>query len=276
MPLPQVPANDLDDIPRAGLAKMTSQNSGIAKWPNNQKRMWAAYYATVTYMDEQLGKILDELERLKLSSSTAIVFLSDHGYHLGEHNFWQKSNLHEEVTRVPVIISAPGLKPGRTQSLAELIDIYPTLCSLLKVPIPKSVLGKSLLPTLRDPRISPRTNALSLNRGSHSLRTDRWAYMKYKNGDEELYDMIKDPAQFSNLAKRNEYQATKSQLLNQLKKELGLSYLFISHDLAVVKYMSDRVMVMKDGQLVELQEADKLYAEPQSQYTKKLIEAIPN
>jgi iduronate 2-sulfatase len=220
MPLPQVPENDLDDIPRAGLAKMTSQKSGIAKWPNNQKRMWAAYYATVTYMDEQLGKILDELERLKLSSSTAIVFLSDHGYHLGEHNFWQKSNLHEEVTRVPVIISAPGLKPGRTQSFAELIDIYPTLCSLLKVPIPKSVLGKSLLPTLRDPSISPRTNALSLNRGSHSLRTDRWAYMKYKNGDEELYDMIKDPAQFSNLAKKEEYQSTKTQLLNQLKKRL--------------------------------------------------------
>ena len=171
-------------------------------------------------MDEQLGKILDELERLKLSSSTAIVFLSDHGYHLGEHNFWQKSNLHEEVTRVPVIISAPGLKPGRTQSFAELMDIYPTLCSLLKVPIPKSVLGKSLLPTLRDPTISPRTNALSLNRGSHSLRTDRWAYMKYKNGDEELYDMIKDPAQFSNLAKKKEYQATKTQLLNQLKQRL--------------------------------------------------------
>ena len=220
MPLPQVPKNDLDDIPRAGLAKKTSQNSGIAKWPNNQKRMWAAYYATVTYMDEQLGKILDELERLKLSSSTAIVFISDHGYHLGEHNFWQKSNLHEEVTRVPVIISAPGLKPGRTQSFAELIDIYPTLCSLLKVPIPKSVLGKSLLPTLRDPSISPRPNALSLNRGSHSLRTDRWAYMKYKNGDEELYDMIKDPAQFSNLAKKKEYRTTKTQLLNQLKKRL--------------------------------------------------------
>ena len=127
MALPKVPENDLDDIPRVGLARMTSHKSGIVKWPDNQRRMWAAYYATVTYMDEQLGKILDELERLKLRSSTAIVFISDHGYHLGEHNFWQKSNLHEEVTRVPVIISAPGLKPGRTQSLAELVDIYPTL-----------------------------------------------------------------------------------------------------------------------------------------------------
>jgi iduronate 2-sulfatase len=220
MPLPQVPEKDLDDIPKAGLAKMTSQKSGIDKWPDNQRRMWAAYYATVTYMDEQLGKVLDELERLKLRSSTAIVFISDHGYHLGEHNFWQKSNLHEEVTRVPVIISAPGLKPGRTQSLAELVDIYPTLCSLLRVPIPKSVLGKSLLPTLKEPHVSPRSDALSLNRGSHSLRTDRWAYMKYKNGDEELYDMIKDPAQFTNLAKDKEYLSVKTKLLNQLKKRL--------------------------------------------------------
>ncbi|MDA7499986.1 sulfatase [Akkermansiaceae bacterium] len=220
MPLPRVPENDLDDIPRAGQAKMTSQKSGIAKWPDNQRRMWAAYYATVTYMDKQLGKLLDELERLELTNSTAIVFLSDHGYHLGEHNFWQKSNLHEEVTRVPVIISAPGLKPGRTQSLAELVDIYPTLCSLLRVPIPKSVQGKSLLPTLKEPHVSPRTNALSLNRGSHSLRTDRWAYMKYKNGDEELYDMIKDPAQFTNLATKEEHQSAKTELLSQLKKRL--------------------------------------------------------
>ena len=220
MALPKVPENDLDDIPRVGLARMTSHKSGIVKWPDNQRRMWAAYYATVTYMDEQLGKILDELERLKLRSSTAIVFISDHGYHLGEHNFWQKSNLHEEVTRVPVIISAPGLKPGRTQSLAELVDIYPTLCSLLRVPIPKSVLGKSLLPTLKEPHVSPRTNALSLNRGSHSLRTDRWAYMKYKNGDEELYDMIKDPAKFTNLATKEEHQSAKTELLSQLKKRL--------------------------------------------------------
>jgi hypothetical protein len=74
MPLPQVPENDLDDIPKAGLAKMTSQKSGIDKWPDNQRRMWAAYYATVTYMDEQLGKVLDELERLKLTQFNRYCF----------------------------------------------------------------------------------------------------------------------------------------------------------------------------------------------------------
>ncbi|MDB4653209.1 sulfatase [Akkermansiaceae bacterium] len=218
IPLPLVPDGDLNDIPKAGLARTTSQNSGIAKWPDNQKRMWSAYYATVTYMDEQLGKILDELDRLKLADSTAIVFLSDHGYHLGEHHFWQKSNLHEEVTRVPMIISAPGFKPGRTRSLAELVDIYPTLCSLLNIPIPESVQGKDLLPTLKDPMASPRSGALSLLRGSHSLRTDRWAFMKYKNGDEELYDMSNDPDQLTNLAKSNEHQNARKQLLTQLKE----------------------------------------------------------
>ncbi|MDA7896342.1 sulfatase [Akkermansiaceae bacterium] len=220
MPLPKVPEGDLTDIPKPGLARTTSQISGIAKWPDNQKRMWAAYYATVTYMDEQLGKIMDELDRLELTDSTAIVFISDHGYHLGEHHFWQKSNLHEEVTRVPMIISAPGLKPGRTQALAELTDIYPTLCSLLEIPIPKSVQGRSLLSTLKDPGARPRTGALSLLGGSHGLRTDHWAYMKYKNGDEELYDMKTDPGQFTNLAEKKEHQATKERLLTLLKERI--------------------------------------------------------
>ena len=213
MPLPKVPANDLDDIPKPGLGQTLSQNSGISKWPANQKRMWSAYYATVTYMDEQLGKVLDQLDRLKLTDSTAIVFISDHGYHLGEHHFWQKSNLHVEVTRVPMIIAAPGMTPGFSQSATELMDIYPTLCSLLKLPTPKSVQGRNLVPVLQNPKTKVRSAALSLVRGSHCLRGDRWAYMRYRSGEEELYDMQNDPEELVNLA----IDAKHSQQLSKLR-----------------------------------------------------------
>ncbi|MDB4537361.1 sulfatase [Akkermansiaceae bacterium] len=220
MPLPHVPADDHNDIPKAGMGKTTSKKSGIAEWPDNQKRMWSAYYATMTYMDEQLGKVLDELDRLKLTDKTAIVFISDHGYHLGEHHFWQKSNLHEEVTRVPMIISAPGMKPGVSKSPAELMDIYPTLCSLLNVPIPESVQGKDLVPVLQNPVHKVREATLSLNQGSHSIRSAHWAYMRYKSGEEELYDMENDPGQFTNLAKKNEHAATKKEMAKLLQQRL--------------------------------------------------------
>lgn len=220
MPIPHVLEGDLKDIPNSGLGKTTSQKSGIAKWPSNIQRMWSAYYATVTYMDEQLGKVLDELDRLKLTDSTAIVFISDHGYHLGEHHFWQKSNLHEEVTRVPMIISAPGMKPGRTNSVTELMDIYPTLSSLLGIPAPESVQGKNLVPVLKNPEAKVRKAALSFNRGGHGLRSDRWAYLRYKNGDDELYDMKEDPEQFHNLAKNKEFTAIRNEMQALLKERL--------------------------------------------------------
>lgn len=199
MELPEAVAGDLDDIPKLGIAKSTSKSSGIDQFPDNQKRMWAAYYASVTFMDEQVGRILAELERLGLRESTAIVFTSDHGYHLGEHTFWQKSNLHEEVLRVPLIISVPGMKPGRTRSLVELVDMFPTLAELAGLPVPESVQGSSLVPVLEDHRAEVKPGALSFDTG-HCLRTSDWAYVRYRDDTEELYDMAKDPKQFTNLA----------------------------------------------------------------------------
>ena len=221
MPLPKAPANDLKDIPKPGLSKTMSKTSGISKWPANQQRMWSAYYATVTYMDDQLGKVLDELDRLKLTDTTAIVFISDHGYHLGEHQFWQKSNLHEEVTRVPMIIAAPGMPSGKTTSPAELMDLYPTLCGLLDLPIPKTVQGKSLVPVLKDPKVRVRKAALSLVNGHHSLRGEHWAYMRYRSGEEELYDMDQDPGQFNNLAKDPKFEDQRKEMRTLLDQRLA-------------------------------------------------------
>ena len=219
--LPEAVENDLDDIPKLGRAKTMSGKNPIGKYPDNQKRMWSAYYATVTFMDEQVGRILDELERLGLRRNTAIVFLSDQGYHLGEHTFWAKMNLHEEISRVPLIISLPGMKPGRTDAIVELLDLYPTLSELAGLPVPVEVQGKSFVPVLEDPSASFRNGALSIipHKGI-ALRTKDYAYMRYRDGTEELYDMLKDPKQFTNQAANPEYSVKLEQLRRQLDARL--------------------------------------------------------
>lgn len=218
--LPKAAENDLADIPPPGLAGTRNDKNPIGKYPGNQKRMWTGYYASVAFMDEQVGRILNELERLKLRDNTAIVFCSDHGYHLGEHGFWQKSNLHEEVTRVPLIISVPGFKPGRSKSLTELVDIFPTVTQLAGLSVPDGIQGTSLVPVLQDQSATVRARALSLDKGHYSLRADDWAYMKYKDGSTELYDMKADPNQFTNLADNPDHAATREKMDAALTERL--------------------------------------------------------
>jgi len=213
--LPEVPENDLKDIPKFSYYSTRNDTNPIGKYIDNQKRMWAGYYATVTYMDEQVGRIVKELENLGLRDSTAIVFTSDHGYHLGEHTYWQKNDLHEEVTRVPLIISAPGYKAGVSESITELVDIYPTLAGLTGISTPKQVQGMSLIPILKSGSAEVKESALSFTPKGISMRSKRWAYMRYKDGSEELYDMQKDPKQFTNLLKNPEYSSV---LKEQQKK----------------------------------------------------------
>ena len=208
MVLPKSVPNDLEDMPKLAITRSRSELNGIAKFPDNQKRMWAAYYASVTFMDEQVGRILDELDRLGLREKTAIVFTSDHGYHLGEHTFWQKSNLHEEVTRVPLVISMPGLKPGRSNSLVELVDLFPTLSAAAGLQAPGDLHGTSLLPILKDPAAGVKESALSIHSSGTSMRTASWTYTRYKDGSEELYDMENDPGQFTNRARDAESAVT--------------------------------------------------------------------
>ena len=220
MKLPRAAPGDLDDIPKAGRAGSNSRSTGLAKYPDNQKRMWAGYYATIQFMDEQVGRVLAELDRLGLRESTAIVFTSDHGYHLGEHGFWQKSNLHEEVLRVPLIISVPGMKPGRSDSLVELMDLFPTLSSLSGLDIPASVQGRDLTPVLSDPEAKVREAALSVGSKGYALRSADWAYIRYQDDTEELYDMRRDRGQFANLALDAGQTARLQKLRNQLNARL--------------------------------------------------------
>lgn len=215
--LPEVVPDDHDDIPKAGIARATSQKIGIDQYPDNMKRMWQGYYAAVTMMDEQVGRLLDELDRLNLRDETVIVFTSDHGYHLGEHDFWLKANLHEEVTHVPLIVAAPGAAKGRAVTFAELVDIYPTVSELAGLPIPPELVGRSLLPALQDPAATVRKFAYSGSGRQRALRSARWAYMNYgPDGGEELYDMRKDPGQFTNVAKDARFTAVLQEFRQRL------------------------------------------------------------
>lgn len=221
--MPERRKDDWDDIPKQGIPKFTSISKGLDRYPDNQKRMWADYYATVTFMDEQVGRVLDELERLGLKESTAVVFTSDHGYHLGEHDFWQKANLHEEVMRVPLIVSAPGYSSGKSESLVELADIYPTVIDLAGLEAPEQCDGLSLRPILENPKTDIRDHAFSYHGGrgryQYSLRGKRWSYMHYGKDIEELYDMKNDPKQFTNLANDPEHLETLHALRQALDKK---------------------------------------------------------
>ncbi|MCO8125467.1 sulfatase [Stieleria sp. TO1_6] len=226
-------------IPRAGLASSRSAENGISRYPLNQKRMWSGYRASVEFMDAQVGRVLDALDQLGLSESTAVIFTSDHGYHLGDHTFWQKSNLHEKVARVPLIIRR-GVSEGRKQggrgqhseSLVELVDLYPTVCDLMSLRTPSECQGKSLVPVLADPAATVRDAAITIDGKKKTrhflLRTSRWALMSYQDGSAELYDMQTDSLQQRNLAGDPEYAATKADLQRQLAASISKHGLSLS------------------------------------------------
>jgi iduronate 2-sulfatase len=219
MSLPPKRENDWEDIPKAGISK-SSKSSGLEGRIAQQKQVLSAYYASVSFMDDQVGRILNALDRLDLRKKTIVIFTSDHGYHLGEHDFWQKLSLHEESTRIPIIMSVPEKSAGISQSLVQQIDFYPTLAELGGLQIPEHVQGKSFAKLLDDPSQSIHEEVYCLRGKDHLLRTDRWAYLQYKNGTSELYDMHNDPQQFTNLANTPEHQSQFAEMERRLTLKL--------------------------------------------------------
>jgi len=220
MNLPKQLDGDWDDIPKAGIVK-NSRGSGLDTQLKKQKVL-EAYYASVTFMDAQVGKMVAALDRLGLDKNTIVVFTADHGYHLGEHEFWQKMSLHEESTRIPLIVRVPGKDAATTAALSQQIDIYPTLAELCGLSVPAHVQGKSLASVWSDPQTTIHDEVYTLrSRADHLLRTDRWAFMRYGNGDIELYDMQSDPQQFHNLAQDPQHADTLADLESRLEKKLA-------------------------------------------------------
>jgi len=221
--LPEKIKNDWDDIPERGINYVTSINGEMSL--TQQQKALAAYYASVAYMDAQLGKVLKTLKEEGLEDNTIVVFTSDHGYHLDEHDFWMKVSLHEESVRVPFIIKVPVKQAQICHSFVELIDLYPTLADLANLKASKHIQGKSLKKTLDNPAYSVRKSAFAVSQQGKSflLRDEKFAFIQYNEDASagiELYDMINDPKQYHNLANEPEYSETIKQFQKKLKKKL--------------------------------------------------------
>ena len=223
MPLPEKLAGDWDDIPKAGINYKTSRNMKMDI--RRQKKAVGGYYASVAFMDRQVGKVLDALEAAGLKDNTIVIFTSDHGYHLGEHDFWAKVSLRDESAQVPLIISVPGKGPAVCHSLVELLDLFPTVAALCGLQVPARLQGKDISAMLDDPGHQVRDAAFSVApmRKGFLLREDRWAFIQYGEdaaGGMELFDMHSDPQQFHNLANASQHQSRVSQFQQKLKAKL--------------------------------------------------------
>jgi len=220
------PANDWNDIPRMAMVKRFGGfGFELGKENDPLRRDYTqAYHACVSFVDAQIGLILDKLKAEKLWEDTIIIFTSDHGYHLGEHFMWGKVTLFEECARVPLMIRVPGLsKPStRSQGLVEAIDLFPTLAELCGLTAPANLQGKSYAGLVSEPCGAGKPSAYTVvSRGSQlgrSIRTKRWRYAEWGTTKAaELYDLEKDPSEYTNLAKSPGHRA----VLKQMKTELA-------------------------------------------------------
>ncbi len=235
MVLPDKVAGDWDDMPRAGINYKTSVNMKMDV--RRQKKAMGGYFASVAFMDAQVGKVMKALKDEGLQDNTIVIFTSDHGYHLGEHDFWAKVSLRDESSAVPLIISVPGKEPAVCHSLTELLDLYPTLSNLCGLQIPQRLQGKDISPMLDDPSHRVRDAAFSVapSRRGFLLREDRYAYIQYKEDASagiELFDTENDPEQYTNLAEDPKHKQLVKRFQDQLaaklesvrKNDLGIKY----------------------------------------------------
>jgi iduronate 2-sulfatase len=221
--LPPTTAHDLDDVPPAGIkmAKPQGDHAAIVK-SGRWNEAVQAYRAAISYMDGQIGRLIDALDKSAYKDNTIVCLWSDHGWHLGEKEHWRKFALWEEATRSPLIFVVPGMtKAGaRCDRTVDFMSMYPTLCDLCGLPIPKHVQGSSFKSLLADPAAKWESPAITTYLpNNHAIRTERWRYIHYANGDEELYDHDADPHEWTNLARDENHAAVKKELAKWLPTE---------------------------------------------------------
>ena len=203
--LPPVRLDDRDDTPRFSWYmhwKLPEPRLKFLKEADQWKNLVRSYLACVSFVDSQVGRILDALEQNGLTENTIVILWSDHGWHLGEKLITGKNSLWDRSARVPLIFAGPGVsRQAACSRPAELLDIYPTLVELCGLPAADALEGHSLVPQLKDadaPRPWPAIT--THNHDNHGIRSERWRYIRYADGSEELYDMRDDPNEWTNLA----------------------------------------------------------------------------
>ena len=240
MPVVQGVKEDEADLPAPALGSYKKEQDNLTD--ELRRQALQAYYASISFMDAQVGRVVAALDRLGLANNTIIVFTSDHGYHVGEHGLWQKMSLFEESSRVPLLVVAPGVsKAGAVaKSPVSHLDLFPTLTELAGVKAPANIQGQSLVPMLKDPSVIGRGWALTqVTRGGgakratvtadvasdgksffgYTLRTARWRYTEWDHGKQgrELYDHDKDAKELINLAELPAHAAIVAELSKQIK-----------------------------------------------------------
>lgn len=195
----------------------------VSDWPDKEafhRQARHAYYACVSYVDALIGKILAELKALDLDKNTIIVLWGDHGWHLGEHNFWGKHNTLNNALQVPLIVRVPGSKQNlQTDALVEFVDIYPSLCEFagLSYPASHTLEGKSFAPLLNNPNQPWKEAVFSQWKKANAVKTDRYLYTEWSSGSKMLFDHQSDPQENINIANKPELAGTVAYLSSLLK-----------------------------------------------------------
>lgn len=219
--LPVVDRHDREDTPRFSWYlhwRLPEPRLKFLEEEDQWMNLVRSYLATISYVDSQVKRVLDALEASGRADDTVVVLWSDHGWHLGEKGITGKNTLWEESTRVPLIFAGPGVAEGAVSSRpVELLDLYPTLVEIAGLPPKDDLEGLSLVPLLVDASLERDRPAItSHNRGNHAVRTDRWRYIRYADGSEELYDHAADPDEWRNLASDEAFHDVKEELSSWL------------------------------------------------------------
>ncbi|MBN2505489.1 MAG: sulfatase [Verrucomicrobia bacterium] len=220
--LPPHRDDDLDDVPPAGvrMAAPAGDHAAILR-SGRWNEAVQAYLAAIAFCDAQVGRLLDGWNQSPQRDRTVLCLWSDHGWSLGEKAHWRKFALWEEPARTVLIWKAPGVTPagGVCGRPVDFLSIYPTLCALAGLPLPAHLDGRDITPLLKNPRAPWDLPALTTHGfKNHAVRTEDWRYIRYENGDEELYHNAADPFEYTNLAARTEYAARKAELAKWLPK----------------------------------------------------------